>query len=255
MIQYALTVVILRFIVDLLLLLGASRLCRYPVQAVRCILGAAIGALYSGACILPGVSFLGAFSWRSIFIALTCWCAFGVSKSGLQGGVVFWLLQMALGGVAGGMERENIWGLALVSVGISALFMLVFRGGIGSERYVPVELCYADRQMKITALYDTGNTLTDPISGLPVLVVGADAAQKLTGLTREQLRKPVESVGSIPGLRLIPYKTIGEGSGFLLGLRLKEVRIGSRWGSRVVAFAPECVGSEGTYQALAGGML
>jgi len=255
MTQYALTVVVLRFVVDLLLLLGASRLCRYPVQPIRCVLGAAIGAIYSGVCILPGFSFLGGFFWRSIFIALTCWNAFGANKSGLQRGVVFWLLQMALGGVAGGIERENIWGLAFASVGISVLFMLVFRSGLGSERYVPVELCYGGRQMEITALYDTGNTLTDPITGLPVLVVGADAAQKLTGLTREQLRRPVESVGSIPGLRLIPYKTIGEKNGFLLGLRLKEVRIGTRWGSRIVAFAPECVGSEGTYQALAGGML
>lgn len=255
MARYALTVIILRFIVDLLLLLGASRLCGYPSKPARCVLGAAVGAVYSVVCIVPGFSFLGGFGWRSIFIALICWCAFGANKSGLQRGAVFWLLQMALGGVAGGVPRENIWGLFCTSIGVSLLFMLVFRSGIGSARYVPVELRYADKKMKITALYDTGNMLTDPVSGLPVLVVGADAAQMLTGLTREQLRRPVESVGSIPGLRLIPYKTIGEKSGFLLGLRLKQVRIGSRWGSRVVAFAPESVGSEGTYQALAGGML
>lgn len=255
MTQYAITVVALSFFVDLLLLLGASRLCCYPSEPIKCILGALIGALYSGACMLPAVSFLGGFLWRSIFILIICWCAFGANKSALQCGTVFWLLKMALGGVAGGIERDNFWGLALTSIGISLLFLLVFRGGMGREQYVPVELFYGDRQMKITALYDTGNTLTDPITGLPVLVVGADAAQTLTGLTQEQLRKPVESLGSIPGLRLIPYKTIGEKSGFLLGLRLKEVRIGSRCGSRLVAFAPESVGSEGTYQALAGGML
>jgi len=255
MAKYVLTVVFLRFMVDFLLLLGASRLCCYPGEPVRCVFGAAIGALYSGVCMLPQISFLGGFLWRSIFILLTCWCAFGANKSGMQRGVVFWLLQMALGGVAGGLERENLLGLALASIGISLLFMLVFRCGIGNKRYVPVELCYGGRQMKITALYDTGNMLTDPVSGLPVLVVGADAAQMLTGLTQEQLRKPVESVGSIPGLRLIPYKTIGMESGFLLGIRLQQVRIGSRWGSQVVAFAPERVGSEGTYQALAGGTL
>jgi len=85
-------------------------------------------------------------------------------------------------------------------------------------------------------------------------VIGADAAQQLTGLTREQLLTPVETIGILPGLRLIPYHSVGS-SGFLLALRLRDVKIGSWRGSTLVAFAPERLSMEGAYQALTGGAI
>ena len=81
----------------------------------------------------------------------------------------------------------------------------------------------------------------------------ADAAGELTGLTQAQLRNPIDSLGTIPGLRLIPYHSIGNEGGFLLALKLQNVKIGSWKGSSLVAFAPEGLNSEGTYQALTGG--
>ena len=104
------------------------------------------------------------------------------------------------------------------------------------------------------ALRDTGNTLRDPITGGEVLVIGADAAGELTGLTQAQLRNPIDSLGTIPGLRLIPYHSIGNEGGFLLALKLQNVKIGSWKGSSLVAFAPEGLNLEGTYQALTGGV-
>ena len=59
-------------------------------------------------------------------------------------------------------------------------------------------------------------------------------------------------MGTLPGLRLIPYKTVG-GSGLLLGLWLQDVKIGSSQGSSLVAFSPEIFSAEGMYQALTGG--
>ena len=123
------------------------------------------------------------------------------------------------------------------------------------KRYIPVELTYQGKNLQLTALRDTGNGLVDPVTGRQVLVVGADVAQELTGLTREQLHKPVESMGSIPGLRLIPYRSINCSSGFLLGMRFQDVKIGSWQGSSLVAFAPEWLHPEGAYQAVTGGLV
>ena len=107
--------------------------------------------------------------------------------------------------------------------------------------------------MRLTALQDTGNTLRDPITGKNVLVVGADVAGELMGLTREQLCSPVESMGALPGLLLIPYSSVGSSSGFMLAIRLQNVKIGTWQGSTLVAFAPDIFRSEGAYQALTGG--
>ena len=104
------------------------------------------------------------------------------------------------------------------------LCFLGFRGRIESSSYIPVELSYGDRCLRIMALQDTGNTLRDPITGQAVLVVGADTALELLGLTRSQLQNPVGSVGALPGLRLIPYHSIGARS-FLLAMKLKNVKI------------------------------
>ena len=109
--------------------------------------------------------------------------------------------------------------------------------------------------MRMTALQDTGNTLCDPVTGRPVLVVGVEIAQQLTGLTQQQLRCPVEAIAEapLPGLRLIPYRAVGQPSGLLLALRLQDVRIGNWKGSSLVAFAPDGLSREGAYQALTGG--
>ena len=111
--------------------------------------------------------------------------------------------------------------------------------------------------MRLTALQDTGNSLIDPLTGRSVLVVGADVAKKLLGLTREQLSMPAEAIVSagVPGLRLIPYRTVGQAGGMLLGLRLQDVKIGHWKGSSLVAFAPEGLSEEGAYQALTGGVV
>ena len=88
-----------------------------------------------------------------------------------------------------------------------------------------------------------------------MLVIGADAAEKLTGLTRMQLEDPLDTVAkrSLPGLRLIPYRAVGQPAGLLLALRLKNVQVGDRRETAVVAFAPERIGIHEGFQALMGG--
>ena len=90
-----------------------------------------------------------------------------------------------------------------------------------------------------------------------MLVIAGEVAQKLTGLTGSQLRSPLETLAArpMPGLRLIPYRAVGQKGGMLLALRFSDVKIGSRVRSAVVAFAPEGLGSGDRYQALTGGVL
>lgn len=241
----------LNFAVDFLLLLGTNRLAGYPPNPKRAALAAALGGIYGGVCMLPGFRFLGNTFWRLVSLGLMACIAFGFQKSALQRGVLFALLSMALGGVALGLGGGGFWALVASAGFLCILCAVGFQGKAGVHAYVPVELCYAGKRLRLTALRDTGNTLRDPVTGQQVLVVDAAAAQQLTGLTRQQLATPVESMGSLPGLRLIPYRAVGNQNGMLLALRIPEVKIGSWKGSSLVAFAPESIGSE--YQALTGG--
>lgn len=247
-------VILLNFLVDFLLLLAAGRLCGIPVKIGRAAAGGALGGAYAAFCLLPGFAFLGNFLWRTVSLLAMAVITYGCSVCALRRGLVFVFLCLALGGAVMGMGQGGILGIICAAGVLCLLCCVGFRGKLGVDNYLPVEISYGAKSLKLTALQDTGNTLCDPVTGQSVLVIGADAANKLTGLTIDQLQSPVESVGAIPGLRLIPYHSVG-GCGFLLALRLQNVKIGTWQGSTLVAFAPEGLSREGAYQALTGGAL
>ncbi len=257
MLVYLDLVVLLNFLVDFLLLVGTNRLCGFPAQCGRCALSAVAGSLYAAACMLPDLRFLGSMLWRIVFLSLMGACAFGLSKSALRRTLLFTLLSMALGGAAMGFGGGGFFSLAAGAALLLAVCIWGFRYHPGSRSYVPVELSYGQRKQKLMALCDTGNTLTDPITGGSVLIISAEAACALVGLSKQQLCSPVETLASgvVPGMRLIPYQAVGQSCGMLLAMRFDNVLIGSRRGSTLVAFAPSGLDKEGGYQALTGGIV
>lgn len=250
-------VVLLNFLVDFLLLLGTNRLSGFPAEPRRLLVAAALGGIYSGACLIREFRFLGSTLWRLVSLALMAGIAFGWNRSALKRYGVFILLSMALGGIAMSFGKASFSALILAAAGMWLLCRVAFGGRVGGKDYIPIELIYGGNTASLIALRDSGNTLRDPITGEQVLVISGDVAAKLTGLTESQLHSPLETLAKRPvaGLRLIPYRAVGQSGGMLLALRFEKVKIGSRMQSAVVAFAPEGLESTGMYQALVGGAL
>lgn len=247
----------LNFLVDLLLLLGTNRLSGFPPGVKRAVPAAALGSVYSGACLLPGFRFLGNTLWRVVCLGLMGGIAFGMNRSAVKRIGVFVLLTMAMGGVAVGFGRSDFGMLLLSALLVWLLCRIGFGRRVGSREYVPVVIREGDRTAELIALRDSGNTLQDPITGEQALIISPEAAWKLTGLSESQLRSPMETLLSrpVPGLRLIPYSAVGQPGGMLLAKRFSDVRIGASQGSALVAFAPERLGNGEVYQALTGGVL
>lgn len=239
--------VFLNFLVNFFLLLGTEQMAGGTPNCRKALLAAAVGGVYAAVCLR--YSALGGLLWRLCSIALMNGIAFGRCFGGR--GILFLLQQLAITGIAAGLQSSGIFSVLLGAVGVC----LVCLGGFWDtgKKHVPVELSYGGRRVSLTALRDTGNALKDPITGRSVLVLGADAGELLTGLTRAQLRRPVESVAAIPGLRLIPYHTIDKADGLLLGLWIKEAKVGKHKGGVLVALAPERLSEDGKVQALTGG--
>lgn len=252
---YADVVMGINFLVDFLLLMGTDRLAGYPASPGRWALGASLGAVYSGLCLLPGFRFLALAPWRMVFLGLMALTAFGWNGSALRRGTIFVLLSMALGGLALGMGGMDLGVLLLAGAGIWVMCRM--GPSLGEQCYVPVVLRREGRELKTLALRDTGNTLRDPITGEQVMVAGADVARELLGLTAQQLAHPVETLarGAVPGMRLIPYRAVGQSAGLLLALRMRNAQVGNRRGDVMVAFAPEEVGRGEMYRILTGGVV
>ena len=249
-------VMVLNFLVDFLLLLGTNRLSGFPMGAWRCAGASLVGAVYSGACLIPGFRFLGNLLWRSVSLCIMGGMAFGCNMGALKRGGIFLLLSMAMGGIALSLGRGDMLSLMLCAALCLLLSLVSFGGQVGSREYIPLKISYEGRTVSLIALRDTGNTLKDPVTGEQVLVISSEVALRLTGLTEQQLRLPMETLAerSIPGLRLIPYRSVGNNGGFLLAKRFADVTIGDRKQSALVAFAAEGLGRGEIYQALTGGV-
>ena len=240
---------VLNFLVDFCLLLGTNRLAGYPSEVKKSALAAALGGLYGGVCVLPGWQFLSGSFWRLTVLVLMAGIVFGWNGEALRRGIVFVLLTMALGGVAMGFSDGNFWTLSLSALAVGGMCVFGFRGHLGAE-YLPVEL----EGIRFTALRDTGNSLTDPITGQQVLVVSSQVAKQLLNLSERELANPCDALGKVESGRLIPYHAVGK-SGILLAKRYENVTIGKWKGSTLVGFSPSKIGQGKLYEALMGGAL
>ena len=238
-------VMLMVMLVDLLLLYATSGLLGSRTSLWRSLVASMVGAILAGLSLQKNFSVLSRFWGQLCVIVLTGTCAFGISKEGLKNLVLFTLLRLSVGGIAG---KEGTVSMLLGAAGIGFSCFCLSR----KSKFIPVELYYGGQTYRITALYDTGNALRDPITGKSVLVVDADIARGLTGLDADALRDPVASIVRFPGLRLIPYQSVGN-SGFLLALQIPEAKVGNRKENILVALSPHRLSHH--YQALTGGTL
>lgn len=252
--RYLLIVAGIDFLVNMLLLVGLSRLDGCSVSPFRTVLASAIGAAVSGISLTESFRFVALLPVRALLLIGVTLTAFGFSPGWKKRCCIFLLLSFALSGAAYALGSGGIWTLAVSA----ALVLLLGCSGFFREDgavCIPIEVETPNGIVRLSALRDTGNMLRDPVTGEPVTVVGGQTAGLLSGLTASQLADPVNALVSLKrkDLRLIPYHTVGQGSGMMLAKRFESVRIGSRKSSGIIAFAAEGLEEE-NYQALVGGM-
>lgn len=253
MVVYLDGVIGLNFLVDWCLLLGVNRLAGYRGGVGRAAAGAALGGGYAGMCIVPSFSFLSSTIWRVVSLGLMSAAAFGMNRGALRRGILFVLLSFALGGLVMSFDTGDFGGLVLCAGSLALLCHLGFQGKGNPGHIVDVKVSYHGREVFLRALVDTGNTLRDSVTGETVLIADGLCAWELTGMTRQHLLSPVQTLTEmrdIP-LRLIPYRAVGK-EGMLLALRCDKVTVDGQEAGRIVAFSPEGFAS-GEFRALTGG--
>ena len=280
---YADTLFLLNALVDYLLLLAAARLAGEPLRRVRFALGAVLGGGYAVAIFLPGMSFLAHPLCRLASVALMMLLAYGGSRRLLRQGVLFAALTCAFGGgvvaigllggtglsLGGGvfysaLDLKVVLLSAAVCYGVLTLvFQRLARHSAVDGGLVDIKLYLGERSVSLTALIDTGNTLTDPISGRPVMVAEGERAADLFPRdhrpTAADLRDPAAALTRLgtgewrARFRLLPYRSVGVERGLLLAVRVDALELdGQRSGPVLAALSPTPVSDGGGYQALIG---
>lgn len=258
----------------------------------RIVLAAGLGALYAFSIVLPGPQLLQGL-WAKVAVSiLMLWVTFGplpaVQLALLAG--LFYLTSFGVGGLVfgfsfllGGETAEGLAGLVslprecfwpaialslavvwLVGKKVTPRLRLRFLKGLF---YVPLKITLYGRHRSVNALLDTGNELIDPLTKHPVIVVEYAAINDLLPrLLREVFEKQAET--DFPALlealkekrwatrfRLVPFRSLGQSAGLLLGFRPDQVEI--VYGTQavqlrnvVIAIHKHQLSPEATYKAL-----
>ena len=273
-------VFLLNFVVDYLLLLSAGRLAGEVLRRGRLALGAALGAAYAGAGFLPGLGFLVHPLCKVGAGVLTVLAGYGGSRRLLRVCLVFFAVSAAFGGgilalqllgsrsltLANGVLSSplDLKLVLLSAAGCYGLITLLFqRAARHSPRreLAPAVVELGGRRAVLTALVDTGNTLTDPATGRPVLVAEGEKVKGLfppgTAPSRAELYDPAGAMERLSGAglrcRLLPYQAVGVECALLLALRSDRVTVGEEdCGPLLVALSPTGLTDGGGYCALIG---
>lgn len=263
-------VFLLNALMDYLLLLCSARLAGEELRRGRMAASALLGGGYAAAVFLPGWGFLSHPLCKLAAAVGMTLTAFGGSRRLLRVSLVFLGVSAAFGGgvlalqlLSGRNVVPDLKSLLLSAAGCYAFLTLIFRRGFrhGGGELASAELRLSGRACRLTALVDTGNTLTDPHTGRPVMVA---EGEKLRGLFSpgecpgaEELLDPVAALerrGSSPRRwRLLPYRAVGMNCGLLLAVKVDGAKVGGRdYGSILVALSPTPVSDGGGYSALIG---
>ena len=277
MVVYVDIAFLLNCITDGAALYAAGRLSGLPVRKKRLLAAALLGGTYGALCVLPGWGALASLLPQTAAAAGLVWLVFRDRGAFLRQFLLFFILSCALGGalVAGGRLLEAGDGLAALARLDWRVFFLaggicfvvlsvVFRGG--ARHAVAGQLCQCvlerrGRRAVLTALLDTGHTLTDGLTGRPVLTAHWEALEPLwtdserkilARLERDGCAACLEKLGG--GFRLLPYQAVGVSGGLLLCFQAERAAIdGKVIGPVTVALSPTAVSDGGGYAALWGG--
>lgn len=264
---------------DYLLLAAVARLSGAYCTRPRLLAGAALGAGYAVASCLEGLAWLSLLPVKAIVGVGMVRTAFGARSAAelVRLTALFYLVSCAVAGGALALGRVSDAAffagggyyidvpfrvVAAAAVAGWALTGLLFRGDAKARKSSRVHLDFAGRGADFSLLVDTGNDLSDPVSGKPALVLDRRAAARVL---------PVEAAVPLAGLRadnapavlaalpgayraqfqLLPYRAVGKESGLLLAFRPERAaRDGVPW-QGLAAISPERV-ANGQYEGLIG---
>ncbi len=266
--------------INFLIFLLGGRLCGYPTRPWRCLVAGSLGGVYAVACyVLPPLisSPVGQFFCFLVISPV----AYGWRKRSIRPAAMAFLCSAALAGCTFLLTQICSMGAILFRGGLyypigtkillltAAGFYLAatlfaasaLRHGKGELRSFSVSV--GEKCLHLNALVDTGNTLQDPMSGLPVAILDGRRCGELLclSLPPSALKDPTGAFSVIQQklphihLRLVPYRAVGVETGLLLAAPCTVQTGREKARKALVAFSPNPVSDGGEYEVLIGGDL
>ncbi len=260
------------------ILYAVSLVLKDKVQTIRVLTASVFGGIYSCFMFFEKFSILYSFLFKIIFSLFTVFIAYK-SKGFfiyIKKVIVFYLVSFILGGVTffvvslanvkNVMTANGVYyfeipiHLFLVSSLICYFFVSFFSGEYTYNKkmcYKTVNVCLNGKLVNLICLVDTGNLLTDPITNESVIVCELDAiksifSKKTYDFFKDYICDIKDEIDKIK-IRIIPFTSLGNESGFLLGFKPDFVFIdGNKVNNVVIGVYNKKLSNKHNYNALIG---
>lgn len=253
---------LVNFFINSALLLISAKILKRPYKTLRLFGGASVGAVYAVCMFFPKMQFLYTLLSKFIMSLLIVSVSFKIVKLSLyiKTVCIFYLASFTFGGtlmavlhltsankMAGAILNNGIFyfnlpfGTVIITsliayVLISILFGIYKQGK--NVIYKEVSVYLDGKHTSFRALIDTGNMLIDPISNTPVMVAELEKLKNVLpiefydSITDNEDIYTVSSIKTPTGfesrIRLIPYSSLGEQNGILMGFKPDMVTIADK---------------------------
>lgn len=249
---------LVNFFINATLLLISSKILKRPFKSHRLLLGAAIGAVYAVCMFFPKMQFMYSliakfmmsllivsvsFKLTKLSLYIKTVCMFYFASFTLGGALMAVMYFTSIGRITGTVMNNGIiyfnlpFGMVIVTSLIAYVLISVFCNIYKqSKNTIYKEVCVniSGKSADFRALIDTGNMLSEPISNTPVMVVELEKLKAvLPESVYDALKKNDTSIDVLQEdfssrIRIIPYTSLGEQNGLLLGFKPDSVTISGK---------------------------
>ncbi|MDO4323297.1 MAG: sigma-E processing peptidase SpoIIGA [Lachnospiraceae bacterium] len=193
------------------------KISRADISWKRVLAGSFVNTVTMMLAICAGVSwwyFSGLLLAGAFLFAGKTW------KNLINGMISLLLVTICFGGMLEAIL--GLWGLPPV---LGAIFAAVLveaantyreKQRLQMERIVEIKLTFLEKTASVCGMIDTGNQLTEPLTGRPVSIVEETAVKALLGDGWEARR----------GFYLIPYHSLGKDKGWMKGVLIDQMVVG-----------------------------
>ncbi|MGE5329216.1 MAG: sigma-E processing peptidase SpoIIGA [Deltaproteobacteria bacterium] len=247
--------------INFLILAVTGYVSRFKASSVKLLIGSFIGAMYVLVGFLPDMEVYFSITAKVlisfVMVAVTFWPE--KIKDFIKLTLFFYLVSFVFGGAVvglyylinpkGGMVSNgiyNISGFPIKTLLVSIIFAyivikicwdIIKSKAIHENLMVSVSIEFEHKKVMIDALIDTGNSLRDPISNIPVIVVEFEAVKdilpeevKSIFINEEETNldfvvEEISKTGWASRFRLIPFNSLGKINGMLIGFRPDRVEV------------------------------
>lgn len=255
---YAEQILFENLIINYIILYATKGFTKSDTSKMRLFLAATIGSIYTLVAFIPSMVFMFKLISKIITAIILIQVAFKPKslKVFIRTVATFHLIAFTFAGICLSLlytaqidsyMSEGIFYISnfkikkLVTAAVFGWILLqlvleyIQNKNIRIQNLISFKIKLKDKEVKVDGMVDTGNSLRDPISRLPVIVVEFIAIKELFPESVQELfekysENNIDILTNVPcensddfKFRIIPYKALGKQDGMLLGFKADRV--------------------------------